>query len=334
MKWIVIFLLAFSLSARAKEVVIETSAGGINWSLGIVYANGYGTAKPDLSAAQKRLLSRRAAMVDAQRNLLEITKGVRITSVLKTGQAMKESREIATRVQGIIKGAQVTSSHYQNDVATVTMSMPISGKFLRAIYAEEQYPVEQAAALHQHNFDISRLLLSSSAQIFEFILSGAKASESFIISNEPEANAYRKLIQWMQENAGTDLNTILNEAVIQYETHSQFSGLLIDASSVPAFELATIPKIRDETGKILYPTSDTSYDDIVNKRGVTYDFDLQDAIRNKRVATTPFIIEAISIYKSLPSDLTITKADADKILQSQSTITAMNKAGVLIVVAI
>ena len=130
-------------------------------------------------------------MVDAQRNLLEITKGVRITSVLKTGQAMKESREIATRVQGIIKGAQVTSSHYQNDVATVTMSMPISGKFLRAIYAEEQYPVEQAAALHQHNFDISRLLLSSSAQIFEFILSGAKASESFIISNEPEANAYR-----------------------------------------------------------------------------------------------------------------------------------------------
>ena len=87
MKWIVIFLLAFSLSARGKEVVIETSAGGINWSLGIVYAIGYGTANPDLTAAQKRLLSRRAAMVDAQRNLLEITKGVRITSVLKTGQA-------------------------------------------------------------------------------------------------------------------------------------------------------------------------------------------------------------------------------------------------------
>ena len=111
MRWIAFFLLAFSLFASAKDVVIQTSAGGINWSQGIVYANGYGTAKPGMSAAQRRILSRRAAMVDAQRNLLEITKGVRIDSTLKTGQAMKESPEISARIVGIIKGAQITRDH-------------------------------------------------------------------------------------------------------------------------------------------------------------------------------------------------------------------------------
>lgn len=317
MRWIAFFLLVLSLSVTAKDVVVQTSVGGINWSKGIVYANGYGTAKAGLSAAQKRILSRRAAVVDAQRNLLEITKGVRISSILKTGQAMKESPEITTRVEGIIKGAQITRDHYQNDIATITMSMPISGKFLRAMYPTVDLTFEHT---------IYRIL--------DFIVPPVRASDAFIISNEPEANAYRKLIQWLQQNASTDLNAILNEAVIQYETSARFSGLIIDASSVPAFELATIPKIRDETGKILYPSKDTSYDDIVNKRGVTYDFDLQDAIRNQRVAATPFIIKAISTYKSLPSDLIITTADAGKIMQSQSTIAAMNKAGVLIVVAI
>ena len=114
MRWIAFFLLVLSLSVTDKDVVVQTSVGGINWSKGIVYANGYGTAKAGLSVAQKRILSRRAAVVDAQRNLLEITKGVRISSILKTGQAMKDSPEITTRVEGLIKGAEITRDHYQN----------------------------------------------------------------------------------------------------------------------------------------------------------------------------------------------------------------------------
>jgi hypothetical protein len=317
MRWMIWILLASSLSAIAKDVVVQTSAGGINWSQGVVYANGYGTAKPGMSSAQRRILSRRAAVVDAQRNLLEITKGVRINSIIKTGQAMKDSPEVTARVQGIVKGARITRDHYQNDIATVTMAMPISGKFLRTMVPAPELAVG-----------------SSFDRILGLIIPPAMASESFVIKSEPEAKAYRRLIQWIRRNATDDLNTILDTAIIEYETTAKFSGLLIDASSVPAFELATIPKIRDETGKILYPSKDTSYDDIVNKRGVTYDFDLQDAIRNQRVATTPFVINALSTYKSLPSDLIITTSDAEKIMQSQSTRQAMNKAGVLIVVAI
>jgi hypothetical protein len=62
--------------ANADEVIREVGTGSINWSQGVVYAVGYGTARSDTSPAQKRILSERAAVVDAQRNLLEMTQGV------------------------------------------------------------------------------------------------------------------------------------------------------------------------------------------------------------------------------------------------------------------
>lgn len=347
---IFLVLIIFANESTADEVIKENANGGINWSQGVVYAIGYGTAKPGVSPAQKRILSRRAAIVDAQRNLLEMTKGVRINSVLKTDQAMNESRETATRVEGLIKGAQVTKQHYQNEVSTVTMAMPISGKFLEAVYSE-QTAIESIAndnnpSSNQKTFQIIReplipalqtlnhTLARSTNFILNSLISSANAAETIVIRNEEEVDAYKKLLEWMDAGNTLSAQAMLTLAISEYEQNNQFSGLLIDASSVANFELATVPKIRDDEGNILYPSKNTSYDNIVKKRGVTYDFDLEDAIRNQRVATSPFIIKALSTYKNLDSDLIISSSDAQKIAQSASTLQAMNQAGVLIVVAL
>ena len=338
-----------SIESAADEVIKESPNGGINWSQGVVYAIGYGTAKPDVSPAQKRILSRRAAIVDAQRNLLEMTKGVRINSVLKTDQAMKESRETATRVEGLIKGAQVTKQHYQNEVSTVTMAMPMAGKFLEAVYSEQTATEAQANSesgrqrplfqiVRQPLEPLNEMLLGSLGKSTDLILNllipKANAAGSIVIRGEDEAKAYKKLLEWMNSGDTQSIQDMLTNAISDYEQNNQFSGLLIDASSVTNFELATVPKIRDDAGNILYPSKNTSYDNIVKKRGVTYDFDLNDAIRNQRVATSPFIIKALSTYKNLDSDLIISSGDAQKIAQSASTLQAMNQAGVLIVVAL
>ncbi len=326
-------LLAFAGYCWAEDVIRENPSGGVNWTEGVVFAHGFGTAKPGLSAGQRRILARRAAMVDAQRNLLEMTKGVRINSVLRTDQAMQESREVAARVEGVVKGAAVTRDHYQNDVATVTMAMPISGKFLQAVWPDDQatsrlYQPGNATAL-------DRLLARADTWLGSFsIIASAHAADPFVIRNEADAKAVRAVLEWMEQNQVEQPGADLSRALADFETSSVFSGLLIDASAVPDFELATIPNIRDEEGTLLYPTKATSYDDIVNKRGVTYDFDLQDAVRNRRVATKPFVIRALSTYKNLSSDLMIRAADAKRVIQSSSTVQAMNKAGVLIVVAI
>lgn len=329
----------WSETLLADDVIKQTPQGGINWTQGVVFANGYGTAKPDLHPTQKKLLAQRAAIVDAQRNLLEITQGVRITSELTTDQAMKQSRDTTARITGIIKGAQVTKKHYQNDVASVTLTMPIAGRFLKSVWQNE------ASTAWQINrweliVTVEQQLGSWGGSFIDGIIPSAHAASGindnaeFIIRKETDANAYRRLVEWIGQDSNQDVVSILNQSINAYESNSQFSGLLIDASNVPDFELASIPKIRSQNGDILYPNEGTSYDDIVNNRGVTYDFDLNDAILNQRVATTPFIIKALATYENLTSDLIIATEDAERIKQSMSTLEAMNKAGVLIVVPI
>lgn len=325
-----LLVLVAACSSQADEVIRETAAGGVNWSQGVVFAHGYGTARDNLQEGQKRIMARRAAIVDGQRNLLEITKGVRITSELDTAGAMRNPT-IATRVEGIIRGAVPIREHYQNSVYTVTMAMPLAGEFLKTTYPPVQTATLRPAA---GVLDLRELLGATGDRIIDFLIPRAVAAADFSIQGEAEAKAYRRLIEWMRQGQVDDVGNLLAQALQDYETSSRYSGLLIDASAVPTFELATVPRIRDEEGNILYPSEATNYSDIVNKRGVTYDFDLEDAVRNQRVATTPFTIRAVSTYKSLPSDLVIKKADAARVLQSPSTLDAMNQAGVLIVVAI
>ncbi len=331
MKLYVFFIVLFAgFSTHADEVIKETAAGGVNWSQGVVFAHGYGTARDNLQEGQKRIMARRAAIVDGQRNLLEITKGVRITSELDAASAMKNPA-ISTRVEGIIRGAVPIQEHYQNNVYTVTMAMPMAGEFLKATY-----PVVQTAYFNPSRglSKVQQILGRTGDQVLDFLIPAALAEANFTIQDDEEAKAYRRLIDWLRQENVPDVDRALQRALSDYETNSHFSGLLIDASAVPSFQLATVPRIRDEEGNILYPSDATNYSDIVNKRGVTYDFDLEDAVRNQRVATTPFTIKAVSTYKSLPSDLVIRKADAARVLQSPSTLDAMNQAGVLIVVAI
>ena len=144
-------LFVLGANAFADDVVKDSVNGSINWSEGVIYAQGFGTAREGLPDAQRRLLSRRAAVVDAQRNLLEITKGVRLTSMTKVVDQIVDESTMATRVQGVIKGAVPVKEHYQNDIYTVTMAMSIGGELLFAVmpkpselvYELRQSPVQK-----------------------------------------------------------------------------------------------------------------------------------------------------------------------------------------------
>lgn len=331
---LLIFLVALGFTARADDVVQESATGSINWSKGVVYAQGFGTSKEGMPAAQRRLLARRAAIVDGQRNLLEMTKGVRLTSMTKVVDMMVDSSVTATRVEGVIKGAAPVKESYQNEIYTVTMAMPIGGALLKAVYKEPGQMLTWDIEPRQNWRKQLMAQLEPGYMALEgMLIGGVNAAEPFIVESDDDARAAQKIIEWINAQQPSDVATGLQQALQQYNS-GLFSGLLIDASGVSSFELATIPKIRAADGTVIYPSQQTSYDDIVDKRGVSYDFDLQDAISNQRVAKVPLVIKAQSIYESLTSDLLITQEDAKKILSSSSTQQAMNRAGVMIVVSI
>ena len=130
---IVVCLALVSFFSAADDVIRESANGSVNWSQGMIYAQGFGTARVGMPEAQRRLLARRAALVDGQRNLLEITKGVRLTSMTKVVDQIVDQSTMATRVQGVIRGAVPVKEHYQNDIYTVTMAMSIGGELLNAV---------------------------------------------------------------------------------------------------------------------------------------------------------------------------------------------------------
>lgn len=74
---------------------------------GLIEATGLGTVDTTKTAnrIQARLLAKRAAVVDAQRNLLEMVEGVRVTAGTTVKDAQLESDLIANRVKGLLQGA-------------------------------------------------------------------------------------------------------------------------------------------------------------------------------------------------------------------------------------
>src|SRR5664280_810202 len=118
--------------ASAADVLDKVGQGSVNWSAGYIEAVGIG-APPDkyIGKSNARPMAQRAAMVDAQRNLLEITKGVQVDSATSVKDFMVESDVINTKVEGLVKGAQVVKTDYMSDgTVEVTLRMPLYGGVL------------------------------------------------------------------------------------------------------------------------------------------------------------------------------------------------------------
>lgn len=82
-----------------------------------VRAKGFGVepGDPSMTPAEKSLMAKRAAKVDALRNLAEQVKGVRITSDSYVRDFITQSDDIRARVNTFIQGARVVSERKMPD---------------------------------------------------------------------------------------------------------------------------------------------------------------------------------------------------------------------------
>ncbi|NPA80595.1 MAG: hypothetical protein GXO29_06075 [Thermotogae bacterium] len=118
MMWMVLL----SADTSVREVFDK---GEIDWTHGVVLARGYGFMDPKRPKGQARLLAERAAVVDARRNLLEILKGVHITSETVVEDYMTTNDLIVQRVEGIVKGARVVGKPKYYDDGRVEVMVEV-----------------------------------------------------------------------------------------------------------------------------------------------------------------------------------------------------------------
>lgn len=120
-----VFLLVFGVMFTG--IVL---ANQVNWNGGgDVTADGFGVAPTNAkSQAQATMMARRAAIVDAYRNLGEMAEGVLVDSETSVRDAMVESDVIRTKMSAVVKGAIIISEGSTSEGGyRVTMKIPLFG---------------------------------------------------------------------------------------------------------------------------------------------------------------------------------------------------------------
>jgi hypothetical protein len=99
--------------------------GAIDWSGKTVWARGAGVLDPGNSNRDLAWqMAQRAATVVAQRNLLEIVKGVRVDSDTRVQDLMAENDSVYQRIEAVVKGARQRSpARYDSLGGTVEIEL-------------------------------------------------------------------------------------------------------------------------------------------------------------------------------------------------------------------
>lgn len=113
--------------AEPGDVMEPVPGGEVDWSSKTVRARGSGVVDPGAkNKTQARLMAERAAVVVAQRNLLEIIKGVRVDSETRVENFMTDYDVVYSRVEGHVKGArQLGPAKYDEAAGLVEVELEI-----------------------------------------------------------------------------------------------------------------------------------------------------------------------------------------------------------------
>lgn len=103
--------------------------GSINWEQGVVQAVGIGVPPAQVSSlAQANAMARRAAVVDAYRNLLEAVGEVRVEAATTVKNFEVDNDTVKTKIAGLIQGARVAHEQQMPDGSyQVTMEVDLHG---------------------------------------------------------------------------------------------------------------------------------------------------------------------------------------------------------------
>ncbi|MBP7795564.1 MAG: hypothetical protein KA059_02165 [Elusimicrobiales bacterium] len=87
-----------------------------------IFARGMGAADQNLdNKTQRMATSRNAAIVNGQYNMLSIIKGIQLEGGITVEKAMETDSLLSTKVDALIKGAQVVRTEWTNDDGCVVV---------------------------------------------------------------------------------------------------------------------------------------------------------------------------------------------------------------------
>lgn len=106
---------AIEARAASNDVTQQIGNGRVDWTDGFITVTGSGAAPEKGSAAQKRLMAKRAAQADGYRQLAEVINGVHVDSETVVKDFVAQSDTIKTSVSALVKGALAIATRNMSD---------------------------------------------------------------------------------------------------------------------------------------------------------------------------------------------------------------------------
>ena len=127
-----LMLILLSIFAFGREVIEESGSCKINWTQGFILCEG------ESAQGQSKYAANLSAKVISQRNMLEVIKGVNITSEATVKNGLDSSEIIKSRVDGVIRGAQIVSTKYNYDTksSVATSKLELGKDLLAALLSD------------------------------------------------------------------------------------------------------------------------------------------------------------------------------------------------------
>ena len=108
--------------------LMQSAHAAAMWDEGTITAEGFGTPPTGVYGSRANIMARRAAIVDAQRNLAEQINGVQVDAETTVENFVTTSDVVKTKVSALVKGATVVEERLMPDGSYhVVMSMPMYG---------------------------------------------------------------------------------------------------------------------------------------------------------------------------------------------------------------
>ena len=125
----ILTVLAMFAVTIATVTFAADSSIGTDWGRGVIRAKGFAAGKSTTKTKSLQMAqAKRAALMDAQRNLAATVEGVQVSSESSMRDLELEYDVVKTKLDAIIKGMQEVSEKYNDDgTCEVILEMPLFG---------------------------------------------------------------------------------------------------------------------------------------------------------------------------------------------------------------
>ncbi|MBC7543997.1 MAG: hypothetical protein H7338_14825 [Candidatus Sericytochromatia bacterium] len=324
-------VLAASIPPAQAHLVQQAGhgKGSVDWSSGQITVTGSGAPPDRGNAAQRRLLTQRAAVADGYRQLAEIISGVHVDSETVVKDFVTDSDTIRTQVSALVKGAQPGAPRFLSDGAVeIDVTVNLYGQSgLAGITAPDSW---QAPGRARDSARPDHLAVTAL-----FALS-ALVPQTLVDSCHLAAAAV-KPVPAKPRPAGAGLSRKplpIKTNVVPVVVTSQYTGVIIDCKGLGG-QPAMSPTILDSSGGEIYlgrrDMPDSFADFVINEGIVGYTDTIAEANQLERAGKNPLRLRATRISGGFKADAVLTDDAAKQLVGAEANSKIMSNAKVVFV---